>query len=650
MSKIFLKRLLIIISLCLIMPTTIQARATLTNYNEAFQAIDRKRINLVKNFVFKGNNPILNKVLHAELMALPGNNYSFNDLASFIIENPDWPNKKGIIMIAEQKIPSFYSNSQIIDWFKKSPPLSLNGLKRYVSSLKKAKRLQDAADHVRSWWINRDFSRGEYKYYYKRFKGNLRSVDHKKRISRLIWQRKFKNARKMYHFLDKKNKALMMARVALAKNLRKATKYLRAVPNKLLNDEGLIYERLHWRQKHNINNGAIELLNSQPEKITHPKKWWKERHVIVRRLMEKGHFNKAYEIASNHGIKKDAGFPYLQAEFISGFLALRKINNQKQALQHFLNIRYVAKTPISTARADYWIGRSYEALNNSSSANDSYKNASLLFTTYYGQMALARLKKDPTIYARPESTVSRDLLNKFHKEDITQSIIQLDAIGQERRAEKFYVASLNKSSERTDFALLLKLAYELHRPDWAVKAAKTANKKNVIISGSAFPVLAMKIPVPPELALTHALIRQESEFKSKAGSHMGAQGLMQLMPSTARSIARRLGIRYSKRALADPSYNILLGTSFIQNQIDKFDGSYVLALASYNAGASRVRKWIKLFGDPRDPYIDAIDWIELIPIYETRNYIMRIIENIQFYRARLNKGKAPLMILSDIKR
>lgn len=651
MQHIFLKFSILLISLCFITPIAAEASAERpATYREAFKVMSGKQKYLARHFSIAGPNVILNKVLRAELMALPGNDYSFDELGTFITENPNWPGRKGVIMIAEQKIPSHYSSKQVINWFTTSPPMSLNGLKRYVLELKKVGKLQVAADHVRDWWINRDFSKGEYRGYYKRFKSNLRHIDHKNRISRLIWQKKFKDARKMYRFLNTETKKLMMARIALAKNLRGANKYLKQVPKKLLNDEGLIYERLRWRQKRKMNSGAKELLLSQPANITQPKKWWSQRHIIVRRLMERRRFSEAYRYASTHGMKADAGFPYLQSEFVSGFLSLRKLNKPKQALQHFSNLTYTAQTPVSRARGHYWVGRALEVLGKKKAARKSYESAGILNTTYYGQLALARLNNHPIIYARPESTLPRSIRNKFYKHDMTQAIMQLDSIGQERRAQKFYMSAVKGSFRRADFALLLELAYNRHRPDWAVKAAKAANKKNLIISGSAFPVLAMRIPSPPELALTHALIRQESEFRSKAGSRVGAQGLMQLMPSTARAMAKKLGVRYRRSALADPSYNVLLGTAFIQRQINNFDGSYILALAGYNAGPSRARKWIKMFGDPRSSKIDAIDWIEQIPIYETRNYIMRIMENLQFYRARLNKGKAPLLISTDIKR
>lgn len=651
MKKIISKLTLLILTLCFIAPSVAHARGDrVVSYREVFEALDSKQLYLPRHFSIAGPNVILNKVLRSELMTLPGNDYSFDELANFIKENPNWPKLNGIIMIAEQKLPIYYKATQIVDWYRLSPPKTFNGLLRYVDALKATKQTQQAVDHVRDWWVNRNFSSSERKVFYKRFKNNFRAVDHKNRISRLIWDGKIKDARAMYRFLDKPTKALMMARVSLYKNQSKANKYIRAVPKELLSDDGLIYDRLRWRRKRGLNSGAMEILDALPEGISHGGKWWDERHIVIRRLMERRKYKYAYHLASRNGLRPSDGFDYLQAEFLSGFLALRKINQPQNALTHFTNLAGAAQTPVSRARGHYWLARAYAALGEKRAAKDSYETAGSLNTTYYGQLALSKINNQPVIYARPESTVPRSVKNKFNKHDMTQAILQLDRIGQERRAERFYFASLKASHRRADFAMLLDLAYKKNRPDWAVKAAKMANKKNILIEGSAFPVLAMKIPSKPELALTHALIRQESEFRSRAGSKVGAQGLMQLMPRTAREMARKLGIRYRRSSLTDPAYNILLGTTFIQRQINAFDGSYVLALAGYNAGPSRVRKWIKMFGDPRDKDVSAIDWIELIPIYETRNYVMRIMENLQFYRARLNRGKAPLLILQDIKR
>jgi soluble lytic murein transglycosylase len=295
------------------------------------------------------------------------------------------------------------------------------------------------------------------------------------------------------------------------------------------------------------------------------------------------------------------------------------------------------------------MGRTYESVGQKHDAEQAYQAASVINTTFYGQLAIAKLYANPVITATSEPPIPQPARDKFFRRDNIKAIEHLHRIGQTDRARSFFKAFGDYATQRIEFALLLELAYHLKRPDWAVAAAKAASQKSIILTGGAFPILDLSIPTPPELALSHALIRQESQFKADAGSPAGARGLMQLMPGTAQDVAKKLGLRHSPAMLTNPSYNVKLGTYFIQKQIDSFDGSYILALAGYNAGPRRAREWIALFGDPRDPQVDTIDWIELIPIYETRNYVQRIIENLQFYRARLNGGQAPLNIVRDLK-
>jgi len=190
----------------------------------------------------------------------------------------------------------------------------------------------------------------------------------------------------------------------------------------------------------------------------------------------------------------------------------------------------------------------------------------------------------------------------------------------------------------------------MHRPDLAIQTVKAANQKNMIIENGGFPLIDMHVPAPPEPAFTHALIRQESLFNPDAESSVGARGLMQLMPRTAKDVAKKVGVRYKESLLLDPGYNLKLGTIYVQEQIDHFNGSYILALAGYNAGAGRVHEWIGEFGDPRSPNVDPVDWVESIPVQETRNYVQRIIESLQIYRAKLAGGTAPLLIINDLRR
>jgi soluble lytic murein transglycosylase len=309
-----------------------------------------------------------------------------------------------------------------------------------------------------------------------------------------------------------------------------------------------------------------------------------------------------------------------------------------------------ASTPISRARGAYWLGRTYEVLGNKNAAEQSYEDAAAFNTAYYGQLAATRLYTNPVLTAKADPPLPEAVRRSFMSRDLIHAIVQLADIGENDRAHTFFHAATETATERAEFIVLTEIAAHMRRPDLGIQAVKAASQKNMLIETGGFPLVSMHIPTPPESAFTHALIRQESMFNPDASSGVGARGLMQLMPRTAKDVARKLGIRYKETLLSHPDYSLKLGTAFVQEQIEHFNGSYVLALAGYNAGPGRVHEWIGEFGDPRNGTIDPIDWVELIPMQETRNYVQRIIESLQIYRAKLAGGQSRLLIINDLRR
>lgn len=622
-------------------------RATEGLYGQAFDAMDSGRTDEVRNAAALGTDPVLNKVLTVYLMAQPGNDYSFDEMAAFITENPGWPGLKGVQMIAEQKIPAGADNEQIVNWFNAYPPVTSVGFYRHMDALQAVGSSRIAQNLIRNRWIDADFSKNDLEAFRSRYRSLLGPREHWARLDRLLWEENVSAARAMYPYVDAGRKALGEARLALAAGKGNAPALLKKVPASLQSDPGLLYERLRWRRLRNDTNGAVEILLGAPKTLVKPEEWWKEQHVVARRLMEKKNFQLAYKIVSRHDLQP--GFSCAQAEFLAGWLAFRPLNNPAQAEKHFKRLIEITNAPISQARGHYWLGRVYEAMGRKNEAEQSYETAATYNTTFYGQLAATRLYAEPTITAAAEPSIPSSVRDAFFERDQIRAVEKLYQIGQTARAETYFRAASNAAAQRVEFALLLDLAYKLDRPDLAIVAAKAANQKNFILRGAAYPLLAADIPTPPDVALTHALIRQESEFRPDAGSAAGARGLMQLMPATAKLVAKKIGVSYAPHRLGDPDYNLQLGTAFIQDQIDNFGGSLIMALAGYNAGPRRVSEWVQTFGDPRNGEIDPVDWIELIPIYETRNYVQRIVENLQFYRARLQGGTAPLLILQDLK-
>ncbi|MDX2027121.1 MAG: lytic transglycosylase domain-containing protein [Alphaproteobacteria bacterium] len=617
-------------------------------YRKAFAALDAGHAEQAARMARRGPDRVLNKVLLAAYMAQPGNDVSFDDMADFIARNPDWPDMKGILAIAEQKIPSSFSARQVIGWFTAHPPVTLAGFYRAVDALNAAGQTQDLQRLIRARWVEGDFTTDDLAIFSQRFDSFLDSTAHRQRLDRLLWKNDAAGVKRMHPYIDSSLRALAEARLALANENSNALVLADRVPSSLDDDPGLLYELLRWDRKNNEDERAADRLRRAPLELAKPEAWWEERHIIIRRMMERRDYRTAYRLAADHGQLDNKTLT--QAEFLAGWLALRFLNRPDDARSHFQALYSAGTTPITRARGAYWLGRTLEALGSKAEAEQAYETAASLNVTYYGQLATTRLYARPVIRALPEPAIPARTRSNFFDRDNIRAIEHLYAIGEKTRARSFFRAASDAATQRADFALLMELAYQIKRPDLAIEAAKAANQKNMLIEAGGFPVLDHALPIRPEPAFIHALIRQESMFRPDAESPAGAVGLMQLMPGTAQAVAKKHDIKFRKTHLNDPAYNLRLGTAFIRNQLDSFDGSYVLALSAYNAGPRRAREWVEEFGDPRDPNIDPIDWVEHIPIGETRNYVQRIIEGLQMYRARLSGGQAPLTILADLKR
>jgi len=618
------------------------------NYRRAFAALEAGHADLANNIALRGHDAVLNKVLHAYYMGSPGNDASFGEMQAFVAANPDWPNIRDICAIAEQKMPADASPSFVAEWFAAHPPMTLTGFTHYVNALSSSRDTQAAAKAVRTRWINGDFREADLVGFYNRYAATLTRGDHWARVDRLLWNGDATAARRIYSLVDPAMKAVAEARIALVGQKFGAARLLQHVPQEWQADPGLLYERLRWLRRENRDEDADDILEHAPDELGRPDAWWEERQIMVRRAMERRNFRLAYRLAANHGTVGGKGL--LEAEFIAGWLALRFLDQPDDARAHFETLFRNATTPVSRARGAYWLGRSLEALDDKSAAEQSYETAAAINVTYYGQLAMTRIYAHPVVTAAPEPAIPAVVRNKFFARDLIRAVAHLNDIGETTLVRVFFHAAVDAADRRSDYVLLSELAYEIKRPDYAIEAAKAANQKNMLVAAGGFPVMEHRLPSPPEPAFTHALIRQESMFNPGASSPAGAQGLMQLMPQTAKGIAKKIGVRYRKSSLGNPDYNVRLGTAFVQSQIESFNGSYILALAGYNAGPARTREWMSAIGDPRNPHVDVIDWIELIPVAETRNYVQRILENLQIYRARLNGGKAPLLILKDLKR
>jgi soluble lytic murein transglycosylase len=618
------------------------------NYRRAFAAIDAGHADLAMSVAEHAHDVVLNKVIRGCYLGSPGNAASFAETAEFIADNPVWPGQRDILTMAEQKIPTTADPLEVINWFGTHPPISLVGFYRYIDALNAAGESNDALGAMKKRWIDGDFTMDELTAFYARFGSLLSHDDIWARLDRLLWNSDGVGARRLYGIVPSEMKLDAEARLALASEGSNADELYQQATSAGFNDPGLVYERLRWLRHQDRDDEATDLLAHAPTDLLHPKAWWNEREIIVHRLMDKHDYNLAYSLAADHGLSE--GKDFIEGEFLAGWLSLRFLNDPATARGHFETIYNNAATPLGRSRGAYWLGRTLETMGDINGAAPFYAAAADYDTTYYGQLALARLSTQPTITAQKEPEPDPAARARFDANDLVHAAEHLHELGEKERARSFFRAALGVAANRDDFVLLTELANHMGRPDLAIEAAKTATLKNAPVEANGFPILSHHVPTPPEAAFTEALIRQESMFNPEAESAVGAVGLMQLMPHTAQAVARQTGVKFRESRLGEVDYNLRLGTAFVQKQIDHYDGSYILALASYNAGPGRVHEWLERIGDPRDPAIDPIDWIEMIPVAETRNYVQRILESLQIYRARLNGGHAPLMILQDLKR
>ena len=443
----------------------------------------------------------------------------------------------------------------------------------------------------------------------------------------------------MLRYLPKDYQLLYTARQLLMSKSYGVDNAISKVPESFRNDPGLNYDRLKWRRKRGRVDSSLEiLLNIKNTKsyMVRPDKWWVERSIIGRSLIYKKKYQTAYKIVNNHSLEQ--GTPeYAEAEWFSGWIALSFLNDPILAREHFKSFYQNVGYPISLSRGAFWLGRTYEKLGDPVTADKYYSEASKFPTTYYGQLAHMKIKPDET-FSLNETMKAND---KYKKEFKDKKLYKLVYLLYEIERDKYTkhilrhlaLDNIDQGSE----VLAAELATEISRYDFAIQISKLASYEKRFHNQYNYPVISTptmvggrKIPNP---ALILAVIRQESEFDSKANSYAGARGMMQLMTYTAKIVAKQAKLPYSKsRLTSDPEYNINLGSHYLAGLILEYDGAYPFAIAAYNAGPKRVRYWKKINKNPQKDQVDYVDWIELIKFKETRNYVQRVLENYNVYR------------------
>lgn len=619
-------------------------------YGKAFAAADAGRWDEVHRLAGKGGDTLADKALRWIELQQPRSGASFEDIAAFIDANSDWPMQDMLMRRAEEALVERTDDSVVLAWFALRGPATVDGAMRYAEALFRANDRAKAIATIREAWRSGSFGSKQEAAFIKRYRQYLGHDDHAGRLDKLIWDGRYEEARRVTKLVNANTRALADARIRLATMSSGVEGAIKRVPESLQHDPGLVFERVRWRRRKGQIDGAMELIRHPPANLGRPELWWNERQYLARWAVNAGKMSEAYRIARDHRVSTGAGLA--EGEFLAGWIALRYQKDSKTALKHFTKLYEAARFPVSQARGAYWAGRAAEAAGDRKAARGWYEKAASIPVAYYGQLAAEKLDSEarPAWPSTPKASPAER--REFEQSELTRVARLLNDLGLYDRVKPFLLRQIAKAKTPAQHGLAAEFALSLDRPDLAVSLAKRSSQwAGVLLPEYGWPTVPFVTGDTPERALIFATIRQESAFEAQAVSRVGARGMMQIIPATAKAVAKRLGLPHSDhRLLNDPHYNIQIGRSYLGGLIDDYDGSYVLALAAYNAGPGRVRQWIKDNGDPRRADVDVIDWIELIPFDETRNYVQRVLENLQVYRQALGGSQVAQGIQRDLRR
>ncbi len=572
-----------------------------------------------------------------------GNRATFTEYKQFIERVKDYPRIDRVRYLGEHKINSKnHTKNEIIQWFDKYPPLSGFG-KMMLGDALLSKNKETAINLIKEGFITADLSKNDLIFFRKKFKKYLNSSDYIKRADYLAWENKYWDLKRMLRYLPKDYQLLYTARQLLMSRSYGVDSAISNVPASLKKDAGLNYDRLKWRRKRGRVDSSLEILLSiknNKDYMVRPDKWWVERSIIARSLIYKKRYEQAYKITSKHGLSE--GAELAEAEWMSGWIALSFLKDPILAKNHFTKFYNNVGYPISLSRGAYWLGKANLALNNKEEADKWFKEGSKYLTTYYGQLSHMKIYPNKTFELKESTQVDKNYAESFYKNKLVAIVHLLDEVKKDKYTKHILRFLANDNVSAGSEILAAKLATDISRFDFAIQVSKIASYQKRFHNKYNYPVISTPNKVGsrkiPEQALILSIIRQESEFDISARSRVGAQGLMQLMPYTAKTVAKQAKVSYSKsRLTTSPEYNINLGSFYIAGLILDYDGSYPFAVAAYNAGPKRVKYWKKINKDPQKKQIDYVDWVELIKFKETRNYVQRVMENYNVYRYILSQ-------------
>ena len=602
------------------------------------------------------NDPVAKDVLRW-IRATNDKNVTTEDLEYVHQSLDNWPRMVRVRAEAERRMfDESWTSRRVFAWFTgQTEPVSGEGRAALARAYYAKGDEANGDKYLRLAWRESRLTRDRQKKLFGLYKKRLTKEDHAARADHLIWSgyRQYDKARALLQHMGRTDRALMKARMTLNRNSSGMDAAVNAVPKANLSDPGLVYERARWRRRKKSKEYSLPVYLSArtaPQSELGKKAMWREKKLMAYWSISEKNYKEAYQLSLHHGFER--GTEFAEAEFLAGWLALTGMQEPDRALRHFTRLRDGVGSPISLARAHYWVGRAQEASRNGQAAQ-SYRLAAQYPNTYYGM--LAGLEVDGTSHqiSLPPEFIAEQDKSEFSSDNRVRALHLLGEAGEQRYFSQISYHLDDEVDSLSKLSLLSELAenYGFMRP--SLRAAKQAGRFQGMLTESGYPMVTSIDALPKrqfEEAFVYAIARQESEFATNAVSSAKAYGMMQMINSTAKATARKHRVKYDVNRLAsDGDYAAKMGALHLNDLLDQWDGSYILAAVSYNAGPHRAKTWIKTYGDPRRGDVDAIDWVEKIPFSETRNYVMRVLENMQVYRARLNNDSAPNRLEQDLR-
>ncbi len=598
----------------------------------------------------KITDPAARKLAEWFILRHPDSQAPFSRYASFIADNPDWPGITLMHRRAEARLWQEKSDAATVHSFTADHPFTAKG-KFALARVLLAEGDRDGAQRlVREAWRSEELTERTESDALDAFHDLLTREDFQARMDRRIGAKDIGAAMRAAHHLDDNAIAIVKACSAVKGNDDKAGGKLDEIAADSRDDLGYVLCRVHWLMKKDKIAEASRLVLAAPQAtmpLQDTDEWWKVRRVLARKLLDLGDAQGAYEVARTAATPASDNYRADQ-HFMAGWIALRYLHDPRAAMAHFVHIDEGCANPITLARANYWRGRAAEELGDLATMRVSYQAAARQSTAYYGQLARARLGMTTLILRNPQADPAE---RTKPSDEIVRAADMLYTLGERDTVVSFVV---DLAEDSNDVATLSAVADVTGRHNDAramLELGKTALGRGLPVEAYAFPTIGIPDhqPVGPAIdrSVIYSVARTESDFNQKDKSSANAVGLMQVTPEAGRDTAKRFGVEYDwDRMVSDPVYNTQMGAAELSALLLEYKGSSIMTFAGYNAGRGRVRDWIKAYGDPRDPNVDPVDWVERIPFSETRNYVQRVMENLAVYRARFGQGE-PLMATTD---